>query len=295
MRKRFWITGVVVICLLVVAALSRPGRAALTRIFSTEKNEATAESPTAQGEQDIEQRVRVRHGWDASLTNSVVTGEITYYDREGEVRGQASFTLHRKYPNKMRVVIERGGSSETMGFDENQTWRRGSRSLSETEARDIRAWLRLWPERLFSSRDRGASYKEAGQRVEEMRPASPWQGSARLDRAATMEQVEIADTISEASGERAADERSVYYYIDSESLLIKSARWMEPDDPRRGDDPTAARMDSRVDFGNWLQMGGVMWPMEIVRWLGGRVEFRIEVKEVKVNQPMADSLFNPDR
>ena len=39
-----------------------------------------------------------------------------------------------------------------------------------------------------------------------------------------------------------------------------------------------------------------MWPMETVRWLGERVEFRIEVNEAKVNQTMADSLFvNPNR
>ena len=50
-------------------------------------------------------------------------------------------------------------------------------------------------------------------------------------------------------------------------------------------------MDCRVDWGNWLQLGGVMWPMEITRWLGGRVEFRIQVDEVKVNQTIADAQF----
>lgn len=295
MRKRFWITGVVVVCLLGVAALSRPGRAALTRIFSTEKSEVTAEA-AAQSGQDIEQRVRARHGWNDSLQNSIITGEVTYYDREGQTRGQANFTLYRKYPNRLRVVIERAGSVETIGIDQDQAWRTGSRNLSEAEARDIRAWLRLWPERLFCSRDSGAAYKEAGQRVEEFRPASPWQGSARLNEPALLEQIEIADIISAPDGQRAGDRRSVCYYIDSESLLIKSARWMEPDDPRRADELGSAKMDLRVDFGNWLQQGGVMWPMEIVRWLGGRVEYRIQVSEVKVNQTMADSLFaNPNR
>ena len=142
-------------------------------------------------------------------------------------------------------------------------------------------------------RDSGSLYREAGERVEDFRAATPWQAAARIDPPVLLDQIAMDDTIGPAPDtQRAGDRRSVYYYIDHNSLLIKSARWLEPDDPgARTDDQRTPKMDCRVDFANWLQMGGVMWPMEITRWLGGTVEFRIQVNDVKVNQILADSLF----
>jgi hypothetical protein len=191
----------------------------------------------------------------------------------------------------MRVVIDRAGSVETIGFDQEAAWKEGSRTLTEAQARDIRAWLRFWPDRLFTSRARGAGYREPGRRLEDIRPATPWREAAQLEQPSVLEQVEVRDSIG-PSGDR----RAVTYYIDSNGLLLKSARWLEPDDPSRADDPRAPKMDSRIDFGNWVERAGVMWPMEITRWLGGEVEFRIEVNDVRVNQQLSDSLFqNPAR
>ena len=298
-RKRLFLAGgVAVFLLLTIVIASEPVRSALRSVFSeTTAGGATTAVSTALTALDTEQRVRTRHGWNSTLQNSVITGQISFFNRAGQQTGQANITLYRKYPNLMRAVIVRGTSVETVGFDATQAWKSGKAGLSEAEARDIRAWLRLWPERLFTLRSAGARYREAGKRVEEVRPSTPWQAAAQIDPPAVLEQVEIQDTIGAGpDAQRVGDRRSVYYYID-QSSLIRSARWLEPDDPRaRADDRRAAKTDCRTDFGNWLQMGGVMWPMEITRWLGGTVAFRIQVDEVKVNQPVTDSMFqNPGR
>ena len=162
-RKQLLLAGVVVVLALAVAVLSKPGRSALERIFFGEKHDTldATGSQIVQTAQDLEQRVRARHGWTSSLLNSVITGQVTLYNREGQARGQASFTLYRKYPDLTRVVIDRGGPVETIGFDHNQAWKLGTTSLTEREARDIRAWLRSWPERLFTLRDSGKGFSLA--------------------------------------------------------------------------------------------------------------------------------------
>jgi hypothetical protein len=292
-RNRVLIAGAVAVCLLAIVSASETGRAALSRVFSSAELKSTNVIATTQSGQDLEQRVRDRHGWNAEIRNSVLSGQITYYNREGEVKDQATFTLYRIYPDRMRAVLHRGTSIQTIGFNRDREWRDEARNLSDVEARDIRAWLRFWPERLFQSRAGGAAYKEVGQRIEEFRQATPWQGSERLETPLVLDQIEIEDTIGAApDGQRAGDRRSIYYYIDRESLLIRSTRWLEPDDPRvRADDASASKMDSRIDFENWFQQGGVMWPMHITRWLGGKVDYRIQVNEVLVNQTLADTLF----
>jgi hypothetical protein len=35
----------------------------------------------------------------------------------------------------------------------------------------------------------------------------------------------------------------------------------------------------------------VLLPFEVTRWFGGRVEFRIQVNEVLLNQPLANTIF----
>ena len=111
-----------------------------------------------------------------------------------------------------------------------------------------------------------------------------------------LEQVEMEDVIGlpPALG-RAGDRRLVTYYINSQDFTIESARWLEPDDPQRNiDDPQSATMDVRIDFDDWQRMGGVLWPFDIVHWMGGKVDYRIVVTQVQVNQPLADTIFqNP--
>src|SRR5262249_9650729 len=278
-----------VLLLLGGVGLSRPGSALLSKMFS--RGNAPGPVRPTQPVLDLEQQVRARVGWNSTLVNSVITGVISFYDWEGQNTGQANFSLTRKYPALVRLDLARGAAVESVGFDGTQAWKSGTRSLNAQDAREIRAWLRMWPERLFNLRDAGALYREAGPRVEDFRPASPFQAAARIDPPLTLQQIEMQDTIGPApDAQQAGDRRSVYYYIDQQTLLIKSARWLEPDDPRNTDQDSP-KLDSRVDFGNWLQLSGVMWPTQITRWLGGRVQFRIEVIDVKVNQPLGDAQF----
>lgn len=291
-RKGMFVAGGVgILLLLTIAAASEPVRTALGVMFQGAGRGPKAVS-NEQTAPDLEQRVRARHGWNTNVQNTVITGQITFYDREGKERGDAKLTLSRAYPDRLRVVIQRGALQETVGFDREQAWKSGAKSLSEVEARNIRGWLRVWPERLFTLRGGGAQYREAGKTLQDFRPSTPWRAAVQMEQPEELDQIVIQDTIGLAPDDkRAGDRMSIYYSID-QGNLIRSVRWLEPDDPRaRAEDQRAAKIERRIDFGNWLQMGGVMWPMEITQWSGGRVEFRIEVDEVKVNQPLADSIY----
>jgi hypothetical protein len=303
-EKRFQVAAVIVIYLLAAAALSSPGRATIRRAFSTitgsqpEASVSNGAEPAAMAQvgEDLESRARARHGWNVGVINSVMSGTITFYDRDGTTTGQANLTVYRKYPDRLRVELNRGGSVEVWGFDQTDAWRTSNRSLGEREARDVRSWLRLCPERLFTTRGGGASYREAGQRREDFQAGRPWQGQVRSNPPLQLQQVEMEDTIGlPPSPTRTGDRRLVTYYINRQEFTIESARWLEPDDPnRRTEDISAAKTDVRVDFSDWRRVGGVLWPFDIVHWQGGKVDFRISITQMQINQSLVDTIFqNP--
>jgi hypothetical protein len=206
-------------------------------------------------------------------------GSIIYYDSEEKPTGQWAVSIYRKYPENVRVEVSRKDGIEAIGFDGRDAWKNSEAALTQEAARDIRTLIRLWPERLFVTRGRGASYREAGSRIEDL----PDGKQVYLD------QVELEDEVGQA---RAADLRQVYYYVNRESSFVESARWLEPDNPtRRVDETGVALRDMRADFGNFREAGGVMWPTEVTHRSGGRISFRIRVNDVQVNQSLADSLF----
>jgi hypothetical protein len=293
-EKRFFLSAVVISCLLGAVALSSPGRSAIRRVFSTTKTAQPSPSVSdsvgvASADQtgpDLESRARVRHGWNAGVLNSVMRGTITFYERDGTSAGQGNLTVYRAYPNRMRVELDRGATTEVWGFDQVRAWRSGELALGEGRARDLRQWLRLCPERLFTTRGGGASYREAGMRKEDLKPGRPWQEQMRINPPLELEQVEMEDIIG-ALG-RAGDRRLVTYYINSQDFTIESARWLEPDDPQRNiDDPQSAKIDVRIDFDDWQRMGGVLWPFDIVHWMGGKVDYRIVVNQAGAGEPAA--------
>lgn len=292
------VTAILGLCLVAGAAVSDPGRAVLKRLFSSSSGETSAVTPgdaIEEAGQDVEQRARARHGWNAAVINSVMRGQITFYNREGESVDQANMTLFRLYSDRMRMELKRGRKVETLGFNQARAWKVGAASVGEAEGRDIRAWMRLWPERLFVARDKGAGYREAGRRIENFRPARPGQDSAKIEPPKVSEQVVIEDSIgsSPPQGET-ADRRFVTYYVDRDTQLVEAARWLEPDDPRRSiDDPETPRVDVRVDFADWRDVNGVWLPFEVTRWTGGKIALRIQLSEVQLNQPLSNSLFSP--
>jgi hypothetical protein len=302
-RQPIQIAAVVMVCLLAAAALSNPGRRTIRRMVAkvtgSPSGTMTAspdDQALAQAGLDVEQRVRARYGWTNSIVNSVVQGSIIYYDRNGAVIDQANLTVYRAYPNRLRVVLDRKGAVETVGFNGVNAWRAGTASLNAPRAREIRALLRAWPDRLFTSRDGGASYREVGPRLESSRPSRPWQAASRLARPVAYEQVEMQDVLVPAAAGLSGDRRSVTYYVNRDTATIEAARWLEPDNPLRAiSDPDAPKLDVRVDFGDWRRVGPVLWPYDIVHWLGGRVDYRITVSQVQMNQPLAATIFlNPN-
>jgi hypothetical protein len=272
--------GVVAVFITTAVAMSRPGRTVIGKVVAM-MSAAPAAKETASAEalperEDVEQRARRKHGWTSGVTSWLARGSIIYYDAGGKAVEQWAVTVYRKYPEQGRIEINRGAGIETSGYDGTRAWRTGTERVSEEVARDIRAMIRLTPERLFVTRSRGASYRESGQRIEE-------RGDSGV---ATFDEVEMDDALGEG------DRRRVAYYINRESQMVESARWLEPDDPRRRiDDAGTALTDMRIDFGKWKAAGGVQWPMEIVKSKGGRMELRIELNEVVVNPQIADSIF----
>ena len=237
----------------------------------------------------VEQRARAAHRWSGSVLDSVARGAIIYYDASGEATGQYAITIFRGYPDKVRVEIDRGRSAEVFGFDQTSAWKGGVPNLKEEDARDIRAMVRICPERLFVTRGGGSAYREAGRRIEDSPPVASGGGPTPV----VFDQVEMADTLGPAAGaSRAGDRRSVYYYVNQATSLVETARWLEPDDPRQDpDDEGAVLTDIRVDFGGWREVSGVTWPFEITHSSGGRVDYRIVLNEVRMNQGLTDAVF----
>ncbi len=145
------------------------------------------------------------------------------------------------------------------------------------------------------TRGGGVNYREAGHRIESLRPARPGQPATKINPPVVLEQVETEDVIGPPpTPARVGDRRLITYYIDSARSTIESMRWLEPDDPRRrADDTSAEKLDVRVNFSDWRTVNGVLWPYEVTHRLGGKVDFRIQVSEVRLNQSMGETLFHP--
>jgi hypothetical protein len=283
------------ICLLTVAGVSSSGRSAVRSFlsfvvpFTTPAPEAIpAAIATAP---DTEQRARARHGWNPGIVNSVVRGTITYFDSDGaDIAPRAGFALYQKYGEGLRVELDRGAAVEVSGFDQVRAWKAVGK-VSDEEARAIRAWMRLWPERLFVTRASGAAYREAGRRIEDgpdgMAVGQPQGGTALFD------EVEIEDVIGPSPSQGHGDRRSISYYVSQERSTVEAIRWLEPDDSRKSiDDEAVGLIDVRVDFADWREVSGVLWPFAVTRSYGGRPEFRIMLSEVKVNQPLGETIFH---
>ncbi len=297
-KKRLQLAAIITIALLLGAGLTKAGRSGLSRAFAlvtskTQPGEMTPE-PGAQVGQDIEQGARARHGWTPTIVNSVVRGSITFYNRDGQTRDQANIVISRAYPNFLRIELNRNGVVETAGFDGISAWQAGTGNLSEARARDIRSWLRAWPERLFTTRGAGAAYREAGSRMETSRPGRPWSPGANIDPPLKLEQVEMEDVVGlPPTPNRVGDRRLVVFYVNRDSATIESARWLEPDDPQQRIDAGRSPLtDIRVDFGDWQTVGGTLWPFEVVHWWGGRVDYRISVTQVQMNQALPGTIFH---
>lgn len=300
-KRTLQVAAAAIMAGLVAIGFSSPGRAAVSRVISMITGsrlesafpEGAALTLVAQPDEDLERRARRHHGWTGAILYSVLQGAITFYDQEGAITGEGSLTVYRGYPNRLRVEIGSGGVVETLGFDGVNAWRSGSSNLDESRARDIRTWLRGWPERLFTTRAAGASYRESGPRTEMSKPGRPWQGPMSIVPPAEYEQVVMDDVIGPAPAPgRIGDRRRVVYYLNRDTDMVETARWLEPDDPRRAiTDPDAQQKDVRVDFGDWQRVEGVLWPFEVVHWSGGRVDYRIALSQVQMNQPLGDAIF----
>jgi hypothetical protein len=297
--------GVLLLCVLTTVSLSRSARSALKGVISgivaptvrSSPASGPLTSPAASATLDVEQRARAAHGWSNSIATSVAQGSIIYYDSSGRATGQYAITLTRGYPDRVRVDINRG-SSDASGFDQTSAWEGGVVNLTDVQARDIRAVARFCPERLFVERDAGAPYREAGQRIED--PAPPgtladWTTASSIASPSqtVFDQVEMTDSLGPVpTKSNPGDVRRIYYYVDSATSLVSTARWLEPDSPRKSiDDATAAFTDIRVDFGDWRDVNGVKLPFKVTHSTGGRVDFRILWNELTLNQSIPDSIF----
>ncbi|MCI0486277.1 MAG: hypothetical protein L0229_06720 [Blastocatellia bacterium] len=291
--KRYLIITIAVVCLLAAVGISKPGSALLKNFISLLSSESPPSAPgtlSAAGMPlDVEQTAAATHGWSAQILNSVVNGRVTFYDGDGFATATADITVYREYPHLLRVEIDWGGGVEASGFDGQNAWRQGAEPMDEEDEKDIRAFLRIWADRLFVTRAQGAPYVELGIHTEDYKPAAPGQGSVELATPVVFNQVEITDTIP---GSASDETRKVYYYVDSSTSLVSALRYLEPDDPlalKTEDDPDFHEV--RVDFGNWQTVNGVLWPYEITHRLGGKVDFRIYVASVQMNQSLSSSLF----
>jgi hypothetical protein len=278
-----------VVCLLTVAGISKSGRSVVRNFLSfvapsTAPSPAGMESPVAP-DPDTEQRARARHGWHPGIVNSAARGTISYLGSDGtRVARTAEFTLYQKYGVGLRVELDRGDAMDVYGLDQDGSWKADGK-VSDEEARAIRTWMRIWPERLFVTRASGAAYRESGNRIED-----------RASRAGILlfDEVEIEDIILPApSSQGPGDRRFISYYVSRESSTIEAIRWLEPDDPLKSiDDQAVGLIDVRVDFADWREVAGILCPFSVTRSYGGRPEFRIALSEVKVNQPLEETIFN---
>lgn len=293
-RKRVAIVSAVVAFILAAACLTDTGQSAIRSLFN---NQASSISVAP----EVEQRAQAKHGWDnKSIKNSVVQGTLIQYSLDGLDTQQLGIKLYRSYPNRLRLEISEGGKTWVAGFDGKEAWREGIDKLQDVDARDIRSWMRMWPERLFMERGKEATFREVGQFIDERAGRRPDRESTNQGQETVADRLEVEDTIEldPQDSHEAGDRRRITYYLDSEKSLVYAARWLEPVDPTKSiEDVNAALIDVRVDFGRWTQIGnGTIWPFEVTCWRGGRIDFRVDVNDVKFNEPVGDTLFeNPNK
>ena len=288
-RKRLTITAGAATCLLAIAGFSSPGRATLGRVYSMLRGAAPALAPPGS---DIEQNARSKYGW-ANINTTQVRGVITFFDPTGAIARRANITFYQKHPDRLRVEIEQDGLILVQGCDSGDAWQARADSLSDDDQRNIRAWLRLWPDRLFDVRAAGGNYREVGRQVEDSKQGSPGRSPTDLRPAKQLDLVEVEDTIGPGKIQKNPDRRTITYLIDRASTMVYSARWMEPDDPNvemREGTGTATKQ-VQVDYESWRRVDGVLWPMEVTHRFGGRVDFRIDVKDVFVNPRLSEVVF----
>jgi hypothetical protein len=295
------ISAIASVCILAAVAVSSPGRhgvaRALSIITSRQPSGVTPDKPASGPPLTVEKRAETAAGWAAGIRNSISKGTITYYDRTGAKTGEASIALYVSYPDDLRVEIDPGdGKPETAGFSQGMTWSSAKDSLTATESRDIRAWLRTRPERLFVKYAAGSKYREAGAVLEDHIPKTPWQAAQDPDQPAHLDQVELIDDLAPVgqakNGGAISDLRRTYYYVNEADGTVRRVKWMEPDDPAQdthdGGTPNAA---IQVDFGDYRKVAGAEMPFDLVHWWGGKVDYRITLSYVRVNQAFAHSLF----
>jgi hypothetical protein len=294
-QRRLLIIGIAVLAMLSVVGLSWAGRLNLMRIFSPGTSATTAAVvPQGGDSSDPEEKAKGKHGWGSPPQSSIQRGIITYFDPSGAVARRGNLTVYRKYPNQIRVDVEQDGLIQTQGIDTGSPWQaRSAASLTDAQNRDIRGWLRIWPDHLFIARSSGGAYRELGQTIEQARPGPPGHRILypRPDR--VLDLVEVDDDISPpgSSSNRGGEKRTVSYLVDRERSVVYAARWLEPDDPTQSADSTAPSTEIRIDFGDWKRVGGVLWPMRITRYLGGRLDWNVELREVLVNQQLPAAIF----
>jgi hypothetical protein len=245
----------------------------------------------------VEKRAEAAMGWTGNIRNSISKGTISYYDLSGDKTGEAAIALYVNYPDDLRVEIDRGdGKPQTVGFSQGTTWSSLKDSFSPAEGRDIRAWLRTRPERLFAKYATGSGYREAGAVLEDHVPKTPWQAAQDPDQPPKLDQVELIDDLGPAgqaaNGAGIADLRRTYYYVNQTDSAVRRVRWMEPDDPAQ--DPNSTKKSNtaiQVDFGDYRKVAGTLMPFDIVHWWGGKVDYRINFASVRINQALAQPLF----
>jgi hypothetical protein len=296
-RKGLVSFGAVLVFLLAAAGVSQPGRQSARRLLAALGGTPTTAVPSASSASasapDVEQRARAHHGWGPTILDSVAKGSITWYDRSGATTRQGTLVVYRKFPDLLRVEVTANQTTEVSGFDATNPWRSGQASLADAAARDIRQWLRCSPERLFLTKGLGAGYREPGRRVEDHIPPTPWQGPVDLAQAREYDQVELIDLIGPAAPLKGAvDRRRVTYLIDRQTSLVAAARWLEPADATQSaQNPNTRLVETRIDFSRWRDVAGVQWPYAITHWSGGRVDFRVALTGVQMNQNLAAPLF----
>lgn len=285
-RKRVAVVSAVVAFILAAAGMTNPGQSAIKVIF----NKLTSSTSVLP---EVEQRAQAKHGWDnKAIKNSVVQGTLIKYSIDGLDTQQVGITLYRSYPNRLRLEISEGDQKWIAGFDGKEAWREGIDKLQEADARDIRSWMRMWPERLFMERGKEAKHREVGQFIDERAGRRPGNEPTNQEQEIVADRLEVEDTIEHSH--EADDRRQITYYLDSEKSLVYAARWLEPIDPSQSiEDMNATLIDMRVDFALWTQVGNaVIWPFEVTCWRGGKIDFRVEVSEVKFNEPIANTMFD---
>ncbi len=280
---------------LTVIALSGPGKAAVNQLLAavSQRDDQQPRSIATPTTPEWAEQARTRHGWTAGVNNTVLQGSISFYNRDGSSAGTGSLVIYRRYPDLLRVEMTRGGNVQVFGFNGNQAWSGTNTNLPPALARDIRQWLRLSPERLFTGRVTGRSYREAGGRREDFRPGSPWQGQQQINPPRQLLLAEVEDLLgAPPDANQAGDRRLITYYLNAQNYTIETARWLEPVDAnRRIEEGDAAFVDLRVEYSNWQTVGGMLLPYEVVVWKGGRVDSRLQISLLLVNQNLPISLF----